>query len=274
VARIDDPAYLRSAQYRTGENLEARIRFHERFGTHPLRWPRWVFERLRLPASCRILEVGCGTGNLWEENRERIPPGWKVLLSDLSPGMAAQAVLDARELPFPNGSFEAVIANHMLYHVPNRPRALAEIRRVLAPGGRFYAATGGRDQFRELLDLVYRFDPSLVLWEGRDDSSFLLENGAAQLAPWFPEVLLHRYEDSLVVTEAAPLVAYVASKVSLPPGFLPFVEAELKRLGGALRIRKDYGLFECPNPGSPSVMGVAGRTPPRNPNGDDPCNIS
>lgn len=245
MARIDDPAYLRSEQYRTGENLEARIRFHERFGSHPVRWPRWVFERLRLPSSCRILEVGCGTGNLWAENRQRIPTGWKVLLSDLSPGMAARAVLDAQAIPFPGGSFDAVIANHMLYHVPDRPRALAEIRRVLAPGGRFYAASGGRDQFRELIDLVHRFDPSLVLWEGRDDTSFLLETGEAQLAPFFPEITLHRYEDSLVVTEAGPLVAYVASKVSVPAEFTSFVEAELERLGGTFRISKHYGLFEA-----------------------------
>lgn len=243
MARIDDPAYLRSEQYRTGSNLEARIQFHERFGTNPLRWPRWVFERLELPASCRILEIGCGTGNLWAENRERIPPGWKILLSDLSPGMAAEVALDAREIPFPAGRFDAVIANHMLYHVPDRPRALAEIRRVLAPGGRLYAATGGRDQFRELLELVRRFDPTLVLWEGRDDRSFLLETGAAQLAPFFPEVRLHRYEDSLVVTEVEPLVAYVVSKVSVPADFARFVEAELERLGGSLRIGKDYGLF-------------------------------
>jgi SAM-dependent methyltransferase len=245
VARIDDPAYLRSEQYRTGENLEARTRFHERFSTNPLRWPRWVFERLQLPGNCRILEVGCGTADLWRENRERIPSGWKILLSDLSPGMAADVALDAQDLPFPAGRFDAVIANHMLYHVPDRPRALAEIRRVLAPGGRFYAATGGRDQFRELLDLIHRFDPALRLWEGRDESSFLLETGAVQLAPWFPEVLLHRYEDTLVVTETEPLVAYVASKVSVPAEFTRFVEAVLERLGGKFRISKDYGLFEA-----------------------------
>jgi SAM-dependent methyltransferase len=260
MARIDDLAYLRAEQYRTAENLRARIDFHERFRTNRYGWHRWVFDRLELPAACRILEIGCGAGSLWRENRSRIPAGWEITLADLSAGMLSEArrnldrsrgfvALDAQRLPFPDARFDAVIANHMLYHVPDRPRALAEIRRVLAARGRLYAATGGRDQFRELIDLVRRFDPGIALWEGRGADSFLLETGREQLAPWFSEIVLHRYDDALVVTEAAPLVAYVLSKAAMPEprraAFAAFVEAELRRAGGALRIGKDYGLFEA-----------------------------
>lgn len=259
MARIDDAAYLRGEQYRTAENLDARIRFHDRFSTNPRRWPGWVFDRLRLGLQARVLEIGCGSGTLWQENRSRVPAGWTVVLSDFSPGMAARArrnlpsfpvaALDAQDLPFPTARFDGVIANHMLYHVPDRPRALSEIRRVLRPGGRLYAATGGRDQFRELIDLVRRFDPGLDMWEGQGPDSFLLDTGEEQLAPWFSDVLLHRYDDSLLVTEAEPLVDYVASKVALPAGrraaFARFVEEEMRRRGGELRIGKDYGLFEA-----------------------------
>jgi SAM-dependent methyltransferase len=266
MARIDDPAYLRHEQYRTSGNLQARIDFHIRFRTNPYGWQLWVFDRLRLPPAARILEIGCGAGSLWLENRSRVPAGWEVTLSDLSAGMLDQArrglgsglgtsrlaALDAQALPLPGGHFDAVIANHMLYHVPDRPRALAEIRRVLRPGGRVYAATGGRDQFRELIALVRRFDPGLDLEEGRGPDSFLLETGAEQLAPWFSEVALHRYDDALAVTEAEPLAEYVASKVALSPqrkaAFARFAEAELARLGGTLRVSKDYGLFEGTRP--------------------------
>lgn len=258
MARIDDPAYLRHDQYRTSGNLQARIDFHVRFRTNPYDWQLWVFDRLRLPADARVLEIGCGAGSLWLENKPRIPAGWEITLSDLSAGMLAQArrslgiprlaALDAQALPFPDGSFDAVIANHMLYHVPDRARALSEIRRILTSGGRLYAATGGLHQFHELIDLVRRFDPGLVLWEGRGPDSFVLETGAGQLAPWFSEVVLHRYDDALEVTEVGPLVEYVASKVALPPerkaAFARFAEAEMARLGGVLRVSKDYGLFE------------------------------
>src|SRR5439155_8279412 len=109
---------------------------------------------------------------------------------------------------FDDSTFDAVIANHMLYHVPDRESALAEIRRVLRPDGRFYAATVGRNHLRELSALVTRFAPDWVSWaaaEG-DPEAFVLENGADQVGRWFPRVELRRYEDELVVTEAGPLV--------------------------------------------------------------------
>lgn len=262
MPRIDDPTYLRRDQYLTSGNLQARIGFHVRFHTNPHDWQLWVFDQLRVPVEARILEIGCGAGSLWLENRSRIPAGWEITLSDLSAGMLAQArrnldisqvtALDAQALPFPDRRFDTVIANHMLYHVPDRPKALAEIRRVLKPAGRIYAATGGRDQFHELTALVRRFDPGLVLGEGRGPDSFWLETGAEQLAPWFSEVNLHRYDDALEVTEVEPLVDYVASKVALSPerkaAFARFAEEEMARLGGVLRVSKDYGLFEGMHP--------------------------
>jgi len=61
----------------------------------------------------------------------------------LSPyGHALQFVVhEAQALPFAEHSFDAIIANHMLYYVPNRPVAYAEFCRVLKPSGRLYAVT-------------------------------------------------------------------------------------------------------------------------------------
>jgi ubiquinone/menaquinone biosynthesis C-methylase UbiE len=57
---------------------------------------------------------------------------------------------DAQALPFATRSFDAIIANHMLYYMPNRPAVYAELCRVLKPSGRLYAATISRDNMREL----------------------------------------------------------------------------------------------------------------------------
>ena len=62
----------------------------------------------------------------------------------------AYAVADVQALPFADERFEAVIANQVLYHVPDRERAMSEIRRVLRPGGRLYAATLGHNYLHEL----------------------------------------------------------------------------------------------------------------------------
>ena len=152
-------------QYADDANLRARIELHDRFSTSPFSYPRWVFDGYDFGAEADVLEVGCGNGLMWRENLDRIPDGWRLTFTDLSPGMVATvrdalgdraecAVADAQELPFDDASFDAVIANHMLFHVPDRPRALAEIVRVLRSGGGFRATTIGLDHLRRLRELV------------------------------------------------------------------------------------------------------------------------
>ncbi len=261
MPQFTDPAYLRSRQYGTAANLTARIQLHERFSLNPYGWHRWIFDRLALPKRCRLLELGCGPATLWVENRDRIPSGWQITLSDLSAGMVQEArqnltgvfhpfhfaIADAQHLPFASGHLDVVIANHMLYHVPDRPQVFREIRRVLKQGGRLYASTVGEGHMGELWTLIRRFDPSLDTGRGR--LAFTLENGQEQLAPWFSRVTLHRYEDGLRVTEAEPLVAYVLSAVEMEgrqrAAFAHFVQQQLEEQGGRIQIRKETGLFEA-----------------------------
>jgi ubiquinone/menaquinone biosynthesis C-methylase UbiE len=132
-------------QYHNAANLEARIALHARFSTTTYGYYAWIFDHLDLPPHSRVLELGCGTGRLWLENVHRIPEGWDVTLSDFSPGMLQEAqqnlrdsqrafafaVIDAQViLPYEDERFDGVIANHMLYHVPDRPKALAEALRL------------------------------------------------------------------------------------------------------------------------------------------------
>ncbi len=87
---LSDPDFV-AGQYRDASNLEARIALHRRFGAGETPLPRWIFEQLDLPPDARILELGCGPGQLWSENEERIPDGWTVTLTDASPGMVRAA---------------------------------------------------------------------------------------------------------------------------------------------------------------------------------------
>lgn len=266
MSRIADQSFLKQ-QYLDAANLGDRISLHARFSTNPYGWHPWVFDQLDLGPECRVLELGCGPGRLWSENLHRVPPGWQITLSDFSPGMldAARATLgdsrsfalqevDAQAIPFGDESFDAVIANHMLYHVPDRPRALAEIRRVLRPGGRIYASTVGERHLAELYELALAFDRALGAWGERPTESFRLENGAAQLAPLFSDIDVRRYPDALLVDEAAPLAAFVASQD--PAGtlvgerraaFVAYLE-HILRSAGALHITKDSGLFIARRP--------------------------
>lgn len=268
---FQDPQFLKRDQYRNSGNLDARAELHRRFSTAVIPWQQWVFQQLDLPSGSRILECGCGPGWLWRSNLAALPPGCHITLTDLSDGMVAEArealaasghdfhfrTADIQDLPFADDSFDVVIANHMLYHVPERAQALAEVRRVLAENGRFYAATNGRHHMQELWQIGEKLFPDTAvplaeLRAERGIGSFQLENGREQLTAVFPHVTLLLYEDSLEVTEVAPLIAYLRS-TSLMQNKTDLTEKKEVQLhdeiqeqinrDGAVHITKETGLF-------------------------------
>lgn len=216
-------------QYKDASNLNARIQLHARFSTNPTPWQHWVFDQLKVPARACILELGCGPGDLWVQNSGRIPMGWEITLTDFSTGMLETAqqnlrdtphnisfeIADAQDISYDGGTFDAVIANHMLYHVPDRPQALAEIRRVLKTGGRVYASSVGEKHMGEMWALLQPFAPHLLERFSRSAWSFTLENGASQLAQVFGDGERRDYEDNLEITDAEAVIAYLRSSTTL-----------------------------------------------------------
>lgn len=266
MKRIDDPSHLRQ-QYKTSSNLLSRASLHARFSTNPENWFDWLFDRFDFPENATILEVGCGPGELWRANRHRLRDQWRITLTELSRGMVDAArnnvshlpqvvdcrVADIQELPFADDEFDVVIANHMLYHVPDRARALREVTRVLKRSGSFYGATNGINHMKELPELMAAFTgrPSHRVTE---DLSFTTGNGAAFLSEFFSCVELAQYPDELKVTEVDPLVDYVFSSDRLchpirdaRTEFRKFL-ARLLKNSGAIRIQKEVGLFMASEP--------------------------
>ena len=220
-----DQNYLLREQYKDSSNFSKRASLHVRFATNKYGWHRWVFDHFQLTPGNSVLELGCGPGWLWAGNRQRIPADWQITLTDFSPGMVQEAtqnlgtdgfyfqVADAMALPFAAASFDAVIANHMLYHVPDLTQALTEIQRVLKPGGHFYATTIGSQHMHEMYVLLRKLWPGP--WLKKDGMGqrfhFNLENGRDALAPYFSTITRDLYENPLLVTEARPLADFLFS---------------------------------------------------------------
>jgi len=264
MSRFTDQQYLRTDQYKDSSNLDARAEIHRRFSTNTYGWFNWFFDHLlKVPEGARILELGCGPAYLWKECSSRIPASWDITLSDLSSGMLDAAwrnlvvtgrafkfeEIDAQSIPYDSETFDAVIANHMLYHVPDRQKAITEIRRVLKSDGHLFATTIGQNHLKEIADWIRRVNP------GTDFTSFgspfTLENGLEQLKQFFLQVTLSRYQDSLQVTEVKPIIAFILSTshaAELLEEELAILESELgqelKEKRGIF-IRKDSGLFEA-----------------------------
>ena len=245
---LTDSEILRNEQYRDDSNLRARMELHRRFSTNPEPWHRWVFDRFDFPAEAEILEVGCGPGELWLQNLDRLPQGWRLTLVDLSPGMLEKAqeglgdrvgyeVADVQDLPFEDESFDGVVANHMLYHVADRPRALAEIARVLRRRALFYSSTNGGDHLKEIKELYV----NRGAWEYR------LEDAADELRAVFVDVALERFPSELEVTEVEPVVAFVHS---MDPGVDQLEDIVRGRIDaeGSFHVTQSSGLFRCRKP--------------------------
>ena len=264
MSKYTDQQYLKTDQYRDSSNLDARVVIHQRFSTNSYGWFKWVFDTLlKLPENARILELGSGPGLLWKENTSRLPIGWNVTLTDLSSGMLDAAwrnlvvtgrafqfkEIDAQSIPFEEQTFDAVIANHMLYHVPDRPKAIAEIKRVLKPSGHLIATTVGEHHMQEMMRWYARVHVSKI-WESFANP-FTLENGLEQLKPYFPQVLISRYKDNLEITEIEPIMAYIRSGIragELSEPELQNLQNELKnelKKSGRIFVSKDSGLFEA-----------------------------
>ena len=115
------------------------------------------FERLRLQPGMRLLDFGCGDGR---HTREALRRGAAVVALDrgaITGTEGAAAVRgDGLRLPFPDGTFDRVIAAEVLEHVPDDRTAMAELARVLRPGG-LVAVT------------VPRWLPERVCWALADD---------------------------------------------------------------------------------------------------------
>ena len=223
--KLADPAHV-AEQYRDSARFDARVRIYELYDTSRESWLRWLFAQLRLAPGERVLELGCGTGNLWRENAQRVPERASLVLSDLSPGMLEQArtrlaglplefelvEADAQYLPFDDASFDVVIASHMLYHVPDRARALGEVRRVLRRGGRLIAGTNHWTHLLELRELLTRFGvASALLPPVRDNSLFDLETAADEISAVLEIVGVERRGSELEIRAVEPLIAYVCS---------------------------------------------------------------
>ncbi|MGD8403892.1 MAG: methyltransferase domain-containing protein [Anaerolineales bacterium] len=269
MSRFTDPTYLKAEQYRDSSNLDARVELHRRFSTNSYGWFPWIFDTLEsLPSQARVLELGSGPGYMWKECMDRIPPGWSITLSDLSDGMVDAAwrnlvvtgrafkfeQIDAQSIPYPDETFDIVIANFMLYHVPDRQKALQEIHRVLRSpdpvsgedGGHFLAATSSQEHLKELNTWLQKASPDKYM---PFNSLFSLDNGLEQLKSFFSTVEIKRYDNNLRVTEIEPLIAYIFSTTKardIPESAILEICQELEDIlsqKGEIFITTDSGLF-------------------------------
>jgi SAM-dependent methyltransferase len=203
--RLNDPDAVRE-QYATEANLEARRSIYANAEGPD---PREVaFQAIAEVAPKRVLEVGGGPGELSQRIATEI--GAEIIMVDISARMVELAgqrgvdaqVGDVQNLPFADESFDCAVAAWMLFHVPDLHGGLAELKRVLRPGGRLVAVTNANEHLADLRAIA-----GSAAWA----RVFSRENGSELLERHFVRVE-RRDADGWVTIESAEAVrAYVAS---------------------------------------------------------------
>ena len=232
TSRFTDKQHLTAKSYHTQDKLNIRIRTHERYTRPQLDFTGWILDKITWRGDETVIDIGCGSGVYIEPARRRCR---HYIAGDLSLGMLRQIGppapdrlnLDAQQLPLVADVADVVLANHMLYHVPRKELALAEIARVLRPCGKLIAATNSSHNMAELLDLRRRamarlglpIDPALQ----RNPAAyeFSLENGRSWLEAHFKQVERHDLPSALVFPTPGPLLDYIGSSRDWYESFLP-----------------------------------------------------
>ena len=249
-------------QYSNDEKLMIRLNFQKKYRTNPKSYQEWLWERYPLTEECKVLELGCGTGAIWENRIEQLPNDAKLLLSDYSEGMldivkskfsthpnVEYQVIDIQSIPIEENTFDIVIANSMLYHVADIPKALSEVHRVLKAGGTFIVATtGNRNAYTYFNEKLTELDSMLKVYD-EYDLAFSLQNGTSFLEPIFRTVEMQQYDNSLKVSSIEDFIEYIRSVVSEEKFSANEFEAifdcfeKIRLTEGTLNIPVDAGVF-------------------------------
>ena len=224
--QLDERRYVQ-AQYADDRNLSTRIRTHELYIEPSIDYAGWVLDHISWRGDELTVDVGCGAGAYAAAVQSRTRC---YIAADLSPGMlrgitAPERVnVDAQALPFAEGSADVLLANHMIYHLPDQERAVAGFARVLRPGGSLLAATNSAGNMAEMRELVREAARRLGIVRDADPYtplSFTLENGAALLRRHFAHVERSDHQAALLFPEAQPVLDYLATSPEFYLGLLP-----------------------------------------------------
>lgn len=247
------------SQYSDDSKLNIRKSLHYKYSTNKHGFSTWLFSQYDFKDGYKVLELGSGNGDIWETHIVELCNNIDITLSDFSKGMidilenkynnlnVQIKRIDIQDIPFEDESFDIVIANAMLYHVPDIDKAIAEVHRVLKSGGAFYASTFGEFGLTNYINecmkvLSLKTDKTMNL-------NFTLQNGRAILEKKFDIIERVDYIDSLEISDVMDFVEYIYSMTSLTGldenkrnELITLLETKRNEFG-LIFVPKEYGTF-------------------------------
>lgn len=205
--KLDNPLVVQW-EYASEERLAARNHAYRQL-VEGLNAEEVAFEAVAEVSPRTVLEVGCGMGEIAERIQKELRADVRAIdiserMVELTRERGVRAeVGDVQSLGLADDELDCVVANWVLYHVPDIDKAVREIARVLKPGGRLVAGTLGTDHMVELWQLLGGTATSGL--------SFDHDTGGAALEPHFAKVDRREANGTVVFPDAAAMRAFVAA---------------------------------------------------------------
>ena len=214
------PSYL-NHQYRDASKLDARARLY-RYGTAVVPFRQWTFDQLQPSLNEMILDIGCGAGDLWSENIDRVPGDARIHLVDRASGILSTAktrigddqrfhytVADAQSF-HDDRLYDTVFAGFVLYFMLDPIETVHQLAKRLRPTGRFIASTPSNNNLVAMWQLFNDFDENVEPYDW-STLRFSAENGEESLAHVFKNIERRDYRTTIRVPDPAPVVDYILS---------------------------------------------------------------
>lgn len=223
-------SFTNPSGYRDPTKLESRIDFYQEYGRRKSKhdWYSWVADNISLSNSDQVLEVGCGSGNLWQQGEWEVNPAEEVIISDISDVMVYKsheklhsefpefqfACLDVHDIPFDDEVFDVVIANHVLHLVENLEESINEISRVLKSDGTLYSTTKYQHNFRGIDNILQNFGINKNI---NDIDQFEVNEAGRKLSHLFSSVHERLFKEvyNIGKEDVDALVSFADSKLDL-----------------------------------------------------------
>jgi len=230
---------------RRADEALARMRGHS---NEPVGWSRWVFEHARLSCGDRILDAGCGWGNLWRCNADRYPKNMQVTLVDFHNSHAdelAKFVTDKQQFEFLWGDlneldfqkkYDCIFFNHVVFYMKDPIATYQKLSDCLSERGKMIATWGGFKLYEELSEMLSNYCPQdgkSVLTEAERIKTNLAKH-EKELREVFGNVTQYKYPLVLrfdTVGELAEFLEPFAMKLGVNP------EGDMIRFAGYLEER-------------------------------------
>jgi ubiquinone/menaquinone biosynthesis C-methylase UbiE len=223
-------------QYAADERRRALLETRESLSEPPIDFVGWALDGIRWQGHETVLDVGCGYGSHYDKLLLRYPE-IKYYGLDIAPVILQNhpareqgqlVTADAQQLPYPDGTFDVVMANNLLYHVDDVEQSINEFKRVLKPDGALMVTTLSHANLSELrmllrkaVVLLAQSPPSTVRMAETVSDSFSLEEGTHILARHFSGISRFEMPSTLVFRDIDTLMSYLSNIQTLMTMTLP-----------------------------------------------------